>query len=150
MIHLILAQLKNDPRVSVLEQDQKVYSFSQKLPSGINRVDGDLDSTISGNGRGTQVNADIAILDTGIQLNHPDLNVYRQKTFVPGTASASDDAGHGTHVAGIAAAKDNGIGVVGIAPGARLWAIKVMDKNGVGSISGVIAGIDYAAEMPRQ
>ena len=142
---LILAQLKNDPRVSVLEQDQKVYSFSQKLPSGINRVDGDLSSTISGNGRGTQVNADIAILDTGIQLNHPDLNVYRQKTFVPGTTSASDDAGHGTHVAGIAAAKDNGIGVVGIAPGARLWAIKVMDKNGVGSISGVIAGIDYAA-----
>jgi subtilisin len=162
----ILDLLKKDPRVSVVEQDQRVYSFrithplhtksllittdSQKLPTGINRVDGDLSSTISGNGRGSQVNADIAIIDTGIQLNHPDLNVYRQKTFVAGTSAANDDAGHGTHVAGIAAAKDNSIGAVGIAPGARLWAIKVLDKNGAGSVSDVIAGIDYATAHAKE
>jgi subtilisin len=161
----ILDLLKKDPRVSVVEQDQRVYSFrithplltksllttgSQKLPTGINRVDGDLSSTISGNGRGSQVNADIAIIDTGIQLNHPDLNVYRQKTFVAGTSSANDDHGHGTHLAGTAAAKDNSIGVVGIAPGARLWAIKVLDKNGAGSISNVIAGIDYVTANAKQ
>jgi subtilisin len=161
---LILDLLKKDPRVSTVEQDQRVYSFrithslftksllttnAQKLPTGINRVDGDLSSTISGDGRGSQVNADIAIIDTGIQLNHPDLNVYRQKTFVAGTSSANDDFGHGTHVAGIAAAKDNSIGVVGIAPGARLWAVKVLDKNGAGSISDVIAGIDYVTAKAK-
>jgi subtilisin len=162
---MVLDLLKKDPRVSVVEQDQRVYSFrvshplltksplttnSQNLQTGINRVDGDLSSTISGNGRGSRVNADIAILDTGIQLNHPDLNVYRQKTFVPGTSSANDDAGHGTHVAGIAAARDNNIGVVGIAPGARLWAIKVLDKNGAGSISDIIAGIDYVTANAKE
>ena len=47
------------------------------------------------------MNADIAILDTGIDMNHPDLNVYAQKTFVAGTSTANDDNGHGTHVAGI-------------------------------------------------
>ena len=89
------------------------------------------------------MNADIAILDTGIDMNHPDLNVYAQKTFVAGTSTANDDNGHGTHVAGIAAAKDNSIGVVGVAPGARLWAVKVLDSSGAGALSDVIAGIDY-------
>ena len=98
--------------------------------------------TVSGDGSGA-VDADIAILDTGIDLTHPDLNVYHEKTFVPGTSSADDDNGHGTHVAGITSAKDNSIGVVGIAPDARLWSIKVLDSNGAGSISDVIAGIDY-------
>ena len=64
----------------------------------------------------SDVNVDIAIVDTGIDLTHPDLNVYREKTFVPNTTSANDDNGHGTHVAGTAAARDNSIGVVGVAP----------------------------------
>jgi subtilisin len=105
-------------------------------------VDGDASPTLSGDGGGA-VDADIAILDTGIDLTHPDLNVYHEKTFVSGTASADDDNGHGTHVAGIAAAKDNSLGVVGIAPGARLWSIKVLNSSGAGSISDIIAGIDY-------
>ena len=115
------------------------------LPRGVNRVDGDLSSTLSGNGAGS-VNADIAIIDTGIRFDHPDLNVYAQKTFVSGTSSANDDNGHGTHVAGIAAAKDNSIGVVGVAPGARLWAVKVLDSSGSGSISTIIKGIDYITQ----
>lgn len=162
---IILDMLRKDPRVLAVEKDQRVYSFlntnlfltnplltlnSQKIPTGINRVDGDLSSTLSGDGSGAQVNADIAIIDTGIQLNHRDLNVYRQKTFVAGTFFANDDAGHGTHVAGIAAAKDNNIGVVGIAPGARLWAIKVLDKNGSGSMSDVIAAIDYVTANVKE
>jgi subtilisin len=137
-----VSELRQDPRVAFVEPDQKVYALAQKLPVGVDRVDGDLSSTVSGDGRG-EVDADIAILDTGIDLTHPDLNVYVEKTFVPGTPSADDDNGHGTHVAGIAAAKDNSIGVVGIAPGARLWSIKVLDSSGAGSISDIIAGIDY-------
>lgn len=138
----LVSELKQDPRVAFVEPDQKVYALAQKLPAGVDRVDGDLSSTTSGDGRG-EVDADIAILDTGIDLTHPDLNVYVEKSFVPGTPSADDDNGHGTHVAGIAAAKDNSIGVVGIAPGARLWAIKVLDSSGAGTISDIIAGIDY-------
>jgi subtilisin len=94
----------------------------------------------------SDVNVDIAIVDTGIDLTHPDLNVYREKTFVPNTTSANDDNGHGTHVAGTAAARDNSIGVVGVAPGARLWAVKVLDSTGAGSISSIIAGIDYVTQ----
>ena len=89
------------------------------------------------------VNADIAILDTGIDLTHPDLNVYNEISFVNGITSANDDNGHGTLVAGIAAAKNNGFGVVGVAPGARLWDVKVLDSQGNGLISDIIKGVDY-------
>ena len=138
----IVSELRQDPRVAFVEPDQRVYALGQTIPVGVDRVDGDVSQAVSGDGSGA-VDADIAILDTGIDLTHPDLNVYHEKTFVPGTSSADDDNGHGTHVAGITAAKDNAIGVVGIAPGARLWSIKVLDSTGAGSISDIIAGIDY-------
>jgi subtilisin family serine protease len=138
----LVSELRQDPRVAFVEPDQRVHALGQTLPVGVDRVDGDASLTASGDGSGA-VDADIAILDTGIDLDHPDLNVYHEKTFVPGTSSADDDNGHGTHVAGITAAKDNAIGVVGIAPGARLWSIKVLDSTGAGSISDIIAGIDY-------
>jgi subtilisin family serine protease len=141
----VLEAIQRNPNIAYIEQDMEVQAFAQLVPRGVNRVDGDLSSTISGNGAGT-VNADIAILDTGIQLSHPDLTVYRQITFVSGTSSANDDNGHGTHVAGIAAAKDNSIGVVGTAPGARLWAVKVLSSSGSGSISTIIKGIDYVTQ----
>ena len=96
----VLEAIQRNPNVAYVEQDMQVQAFAQLLPRGVNRVDGDLSSTVSGNGAGS-VNTDIAIIDTGIQLSHPDLNVYRQKTFVSGTSSANDDNGHGTHVAGI-------------------------------------------------
>ena len=138
----LVSELRQDPRVAYVEPDQRVRALGQTLPVGVDRVGGDTSLTASGDGSGA-VDADIAILDTGIDLDHPDLNVYYEKTFVPGTSSADDDNGHGTHVAGITAAKDNAIGVVGIAPGARLWSIKVLDSTGAGSISDIIAGIDY-------
>jgi subtilisin len=128
-----------------VEQDMTVQAFSQNLPKGVNRIDADLSPTKSGDGSGS-VNTDIAILDTGIDLAHTDLSIYRKKTFVVGTSSANDDNGHGTHVAGIAAAKDNTVGVVGVAAGARLWALKVLDATGSGSISTIIAGIDYITQ----
>ncbi len=145
----IIDVLNQSPFVEHIEKDKVVKAFAQTLSTGINRVDGDLSSTRSGNGAGS-VNADIAILDSGIHTSHSDLNVYHQKTFVSGTSSGNDDNGHGTHVAGIAAAKDNSIGVVGIAPGAKLWAIKVLDRNGAGALSTIIKGIDYIRQYASQ
>lgn len=145
----VIEALEQSPFVDYIEKDKMVKAFAQTLPSGVNRVDGDLSSTKSGNG-GVSINTDIAILDSGIHTSHSDLNIYHQKTFVSGTSSGNDDNGHGTHVAGIAAARDNSIGVVGIAPGAKLWAIKVLDRNGSGALSTIIKGIDYIKQYASQ
>jgi subtilisin len=132
--------LRADPQVAAVVPDREVHLAAQTLPTGINRVDGERSSTVSGNGSGS-VNVDIAIIDTGIDTSHPDLNV------VGGVACNGsgyrDGHGHGTHVAGIAAARDNGIGVVGVAPGARLWAVRVLDASGAGAWSNVICGVDW-------
>ena len=146
-----LAAIQSDPRVEYVEQDQRVTIFQQQaLPTGVDRVDRELSSTVPRNRIGSAVDADIAIIDTGIDLTHPDLNVYRATSFVDGTNSGNDDEGHGTHVAGIAAAKDNNEGVVGIAPGARLWAVKVLNGTGSGPISTIIAGIDYVTQHANE
>ena len=112
-------RLRSDPDVAAVVADQTFHVSAQTLPTGIDRVDGELSSTVSGNGSGA-VNADIAVIDTGIDTDHPDLNVVGGVNCVGGS-SYNDDNGHGTHVAGIAAARDNDLGVVGVAPGARLW-----------------------------
>ena len=145
----VLEEILKIPEVDYVQPDVKVKAFVQTLPTGVNRVDGDLSSTKSGDGRGV-VDADIGIVDSGIDLNHPDLNVYRQVSFVSGTSSGNDDNGHGTATAGVAAAKDNSQGVVGLAPGARLWAIKVLDSNGIGLSSDIIKGIDYVTQHANE
>lgn len=83
-------------------------------------------------------------------MTHPDLNVSKNISFVQGAKKGNDDNGHGTHVAGIAAAKDDSNGVVGVAPGARIWAVKVLDRNGSGYLSDVIKGIDYVTANTLQ
>lgn len=138
-----LGALQADPRVQYIEQDQVFTTFAQSMPTGINRIDADLNAKAKIDGSDERVNADVAIIDTGIDLDHPDLNVYKNVTFVRGTRSGDDDHGHGTHVAGTVAALYNGIGVVGVAPGARLWAVKVLNKNGSGFTSDIIKGVDY-------
>ena len=115
----------------------------QVVPTGINRIEADLNPFANIDGIDERVNIDVAVLDTGIYLKHPDLNNMGGVTFVSGKRSPNDKNGHGTHVAGIIGALDNQIGVVGGAPGARLHAVKVLGDNGNGSISGVIAGIDW-------
>lgn len=109
----------------------------QVTPLGIVRVGGPVD--------GTGLTA--WVIDTGIDLDHPDLNVdaSRSVTFARGPKTANDGNGHGTHVAGTIAAIDNDIDVVGVAPNATLVAVKVLSRSGSGTISGVIAGIDYVA-----
>lgn len=140
--------IRQDPRVDFVEQDYVQQAFdhdsSQTLPTGIDRIEGDslTNSTVSGNHTGT-VDVDIAVLDTGIQKDHPDLNVAGGYNCTNrNTNKYGDGHGHGTHVAGTAAATDNSAGVVGAAPGARLWAMKVLNDNGSGFVSWIICGID--------
>jgi subtilisin len=139
--------IRQDPRVDFVEQDYVQHAADQKLPTGIDRIEGDLSSTKAGNNGGT-VDADIAVLDTGIQKDHPDLNVVGGYNCTSSNRSKYGDGhGHGTHVAGIAAAYDNNTGVVGAAPGARLWAMKVLNDNGLGFASWIICGIDRVTKM---
>ncbi len=134
-------QIASLDRVQSVVQDQTVSIDAQTLPTGINRIDGELSSTVSGDGSGA-VNADIAIIDTGIDLTHPDLNVVGGVNCSVGKSYA-DGNGHGTHTGGSAAAKDDANGVVGVAPGARLYAVRVLNNQGSGSWSSIICGIDW-------
>jgi subtilisin family serine protease len=137
-----VAALRADPNVAAVVADQTFRISAQTLPTGIDRIDGELSSTVSGNGSG-EVDVDIAVIDTGIDLDHPDLNAYNGTNCVSPGAAAEDDHGHGTHVAGTAAARDNDIGVVGVAPGARVWAVKVLNAAGSGTTSQIVCGIDW-------
>jgi len=142
----LLDELKQDPRVVHIEQDQKVYAFSQTLPTGIDRIDAEPASSPSS----FAGDVTVAIIDTGID-DHPDLNVFdRVNCAKKGPLNnicfpdeGDDGNGHGTHVAGTVAARDNGAGVVGVVPGADLWAVKVLGNDGSGWMSWVIAGVDY-------
>lgn len=140
-----LNELKNDSRVKYIEPDRIISlgkgkpgggggGASQQTPWGITRVGG------AGDGTGKTA----WIIDTGIDLDHPDLNVdvNRSVSFIS-NESADDLNGHGTHVSGTIAAINNSRDVVGVAAGATVVAVKVLNRRGSGSTSGVIAGIDY-------
>jgi subtilisin family serine protease len=109
---------------------------AEVIPPGITRVGGG--ATYTGGHKAW-------IIDTGIDLDHPDLNVAvaSGKTFVSRTTTPDDDNGHGSHCAGIVAAIDNTVGVVGVAAGAQVVPVKVLDKRGSGAMSTIIAGVDY-------
>lgn len=139
-----LAAIKADPSVALVEADRVIELESQTLPTGVDRVDADLSPTARIDGLDEPVDADIAIIDTGIQADHPDLNVAGGHNCINADpADWGDGNGHGTHVAGIAAAKDNLVGVVGVAPGARLWAVRVFDSTGFSLLSWIVCGIDW-------
>jgi len=146
-----LDALRRDPRVAYVEADQVASIAAQTVPTGIRRIFAEANSNIGINGSDDlRVDVDVAIIDTGIDLNHPDLNVVGSVNCSGGSpfkrscgSGGDDDNGHGTHVAGTVAALDNGIGVVGVAPGARLHAVKVLRADGSGYISWIVAGIDY-------
>ena len=112
---------------------------TQETPYGILRVKGVTNYT------GTNV---AWVVDTGIDLDHPDLNVDATRGFNAFTSgrdgnSTDDGNGHGSHVAGTIAAKNNTFGVIGVAPGAIVIPVKVLDSRGSGAYSGVIAGVEH-------
>jgi len=166
-------ELENDPDILFVEPDGTV-EIKETYPPNLVQIKADVVHGSSVTGQGIK----IALLDTGIDLNHQDLRVAGGVSFVEVSggyqeqsvaeevyspagqsvvdavyssgrvvvSSYMDDNGHGTHVAGVVAAQLNGIGVVGVAPGAGLYAVKVLDKDGMGSYSQVIEAIDWAIE----
>jgi subtilisin len=144
--------LAADPRIAYVEEDQLHSIFGQTLPTGIKRIFADDNANIKINGTDDRVNVDVAVIDTGVDFQHWDLNVVGGVDCTGGgpfggscKPGGDDDHYHGTHVAGTIGAIDNGAGVVGVAPGARIWAVKVLDKNGSGWTSWIVAGIDWVA-----
>ncbi len=158
--------LREDPRVKFVEPDRKVEATAQTTPTGVKRIGAatnpalDIDQTDD-----VRIDADVAVIDTGIDHTHPDLNVAGRTNCVPANEdpegpekeakfcadnSGADAYGHGTHVAGTIGALDNGIGVVGVAPGARLWAVRVLNNEGDGATSWIIAGIDWVTAHASQ
>lgn len=157
-----LRALQNDPRVAYVEEDLLMSINVQEIPTGIDRsYASGLDRV--GDGGDERVDVDVAVIDTGVDFEHPDLNVVggtdctltsgrgRFATRYCGAPNegtgGDDDHYHGTHVGGTIGALDNGIGVVGVAPGARLWAVKVLGSDGSGYTSGIIAGIDWVVQQ---
>ncbi|MEG9329158.1 S8 family peptidase [Salinimicrobium catena] len=147
------AALKRNNDIAYVEQDRVITlappggdgevsaSAAQETPYGITRVNGVTGYTGSG----------VAwVIDTGIDLDHEDLNVDASRGFNAFTRgrdgkSLDDGNGHGSHVAGTIAALNNSVGVIGVAPGATVIPVKVLDSRGSGSYSGVIAGVDHVA-----
>ena len=129
----------------ISEGNVTVQRNRDTVPWGVDRI-GAL--TVHGQNKGGDVK--VAILDTGIDLDHPDITVEGNVTFVSGTADGDDDNGHGTLVAGIIAARENGIGYVGVAPEVELYSVKVLNKNGKGALSSVLSGIKWAIDNEMQ
>jgi subtilisin family serine protease len=156
--------LARAPGVLRVEEDPLVYALAlpvnrinprpvpapqppESLPWGVNRIDADL-AWAASRGAGIKV----AVIDTGIALNHLDLkaNIKGGYNAISPLRSYNDDNGHGTHVAGTIAAVDNEIGVIGVAPQAHLYAVKVLNSSGVGYVSDVIVGLDWCIQNKMQ
>jgi len=147
------AAIASSPRVAYVEKDMLHTIDAQEEPTGIRRIFANTNAALDIDGADDyRVDVDVAVIDTGIDWQHPDLNVVGGINCAAGnifrvscTGNGDDDHYHGTHVAGTIAALDNGIGVVGVAPGARLWAVKVLNSQGSGYTSWIVAGIDWVA-----
>ncbi|MDP9366850.1 MAG: S8 family serine peptidase [Chloroflexota bacterium] len=144
-----LAQVEADPAVIAVSPDREIYAIqdsqapggppsdpdaTETLPTGVDRIDAE------GQGPG----APVAVIDTVIDLDHPDLNVAGGVNCTSGP-SYDDGNGHGTHVAGTIGAYANGFGVVGVAPGTPVYAVRVLNNGGFGTWSSVICGVDWVS-----
>jgi aqualysin 1 len=137
-----VAAVRGDGDVAYVVTDGTVSIDAQTLPWGVDKIDADTSSTTAGNGTGS-VAGNAYVIDTGIDTTHPDLNVVEFTQYAGGPRR--DCNGHGSHVAGTIGARDDANGVVGVAPGIRLHAVKVLNCAGSGTWSDVISGINHVA-----
>ncbi|MFD7963421.1 S8 family serine peptidase [Streptomyces zaomyceticus] len=143
-----VAALRNNPAVAYVEKSAIAHAHGQATPNGTARTGVTANSRLKvGDGRDERVDVDVAVIDSGIDYTHPDLNVVRRVNCVAVTScvenAGMDDNGHGSNVAGIVGGLDNGIGYVGVAPGARLWSVKSLNSKGSGSTEEIVNGIDW-------
>ncbi len=141
-----VAAVAADPAVAYVVPDEIVTLQAQTIPRGIRRVEALRNRTAKIDGTDQRVDADVAIFDTGIDRTHSDLNVAGGYNCASSnTAAWGDGNGHGTHVAGTVGAIDDSSGVVGVAPGVRLWAVRILDSSGNGLVSWYVCGMDWIA-----
>jgi subtilisin family serine protease len=134
-----LGDIQRDPRVAFVSDDRPVEAVAQTLPTGVDRIDGELSSHYSANTWSIAV----AVIDTG-SGPHADLNIAGGRNCSTGNPSNFNDGnGHGTHVAGTIGAINNSVGVAGVAPGIPIYSVRVLNNAGSGSWSSVICGIDW-------
>lgn len=141
-----VVRVEEDGLVSIVAKPPPPPPPPERLPWGVDRIDADLVWPGGNTGAGVKV----AVIDTGIDLKHLDLLVAGGINTINPLKSADDDNGHGTHVAGIIAALDNDIGVIGVAPGASLYAVKVLSRTGSGWWSDVIEGLEWSINNQMQ
>jgi subtilisin len=145
------ARIGEDSRVLFVQRDGIAHASAQSLPTGIDRANADASVTASIDGTDQRVDVDVAVIDTGVDLDHSDLNVYSAGAKNCSTGRSADDGnGHGSHVAGTVGALDNTTGVVGVAPGARIWPVRVLDNRGSGTYSAIVCGIDWVTAHADQ
>jgi subtilisin len=162
------AQVEADRRVLFVAEDQlqvtalpagsrrqastDLRDIPQVIPFGIERVGALASHTADIDGHRDPLDVDVAVMDTGVESTNSDLRVVGGYDCTPRGRRGSeptdteDPNGHGTHVAGIVAARDNAFGVVGVAPGARIWPIRVLGPDGFGNDSWMVCGIDWATK----
>jgi subtilisin len=121
------------------EPEPEPTPATYEVPTGIERIGWLTSSALDGGALAAKIYPGVAIIDTGISPNHPDLNVVGGRNCSTGN-SWSDGNGHGTHVAGTVAARG---AIVGVAPGAPLYAVRVLNNAGSGSWSSIICGVDW-------
>jgi minor extracellular protease Epr len=145
----VVAMLERNPRFTSIEPVPLMALVEDTLPWGIDRINaehvwgGGEKAVNVQSGRISGAGVKVAVIDTGIAA-HADLNIVGGISYVSGVTSYHDDNGHGTHVAGTVAARDNGTGVLGVAPNAELQAVKVLNAQGSGYLDDVAKGIDWA------
>jgi subtilisin len=139
--------LRADPQVASVTPDRQVTALGtvplaagEQVPTGIGRVDAATGTTAH-----QAASSAVAVIDTGVDLANPDLDAVTGKDCITPGGTAQDEHGHGTHVAGTIAARNSGSGVVGVAPGTKIYAVKVLNARGVGTLSTLICGIDWVA-----
>ena len=147
---IIRGKPENKPSKSGVDEEASV-GCNEVVPWGVERV---TSMTTDSHGcesdpanKYTDLSLRVCILDTGIDMDHPDLNIGGGVSYQYRESGPDDNHGHGSHVAGTIGAIKNQQGVIGVAPGVEVYAIKVLNRRGSGILSDVIAGIDASRDL---